>query len=46
MCVGSGRMESGVNQTVGRRQKNKGMTWSKIGSRALAILKVKQLNNE
>jgi len=46
LCVGSGRMESGVNQTVGIRQKNKGMAWSKKGSRALAILKVKQLNNE
>jgi len=46
LCIGSGRMESGVNQSVGLRQKNNIMAWSKKGSRALAILKVKELNNE
>jgi len=44
--IGSGRMECGVNQVVGIRQKNKGMSWSKKGSKALAILKVQQLNNK
>jgi len=44
--IGSGRMECGVNQIVGDRQKNKGMSWSKKGSKALAILKVQQLNNK
>ena len=44
--IGSGRMESGVDQVVGRRQKDNGTSWSKKGSKALAILKVKLLNNE
>jgi len=43
-CIGSGRMECGVNQIVGRRQKNKGMSWSKKGNKALAILQVQKLN--
>ena len=44
-CIGSGRMECGVNQIVGRRQKNKGMSWSEKGNKALAILQVQKLNN-
>lgn len=43
--IGSGRMECGVNQVVGIRQKNKGMSWSKKGNKALAILQVQKLNN-
>jgi len=43
--IGSGRMESGVNQVVGKRQKSKGMSWSKKGNKALAILQVQKLNN-
>ena len=44
--IGSGRMENGVKQTVGQRQKHKGMSWSKAGSKSLGILKVVQLNNK
>lgn len=44
--IGSGRMEKAVDQVVGFRQKNKGMSWSPIGSKALAILKVVELNGE
>lgn len=44
--IGSGRIENGVNQIVGRRQKNKGMSWSRKGSKAIAILKSTQYNNE
>ena len=44
--IGSGRMESGVDQVVGRRQKDNGTSWSKKGTTALAILKVKLLNND
>ena len=43
-AIGSGRMEKGVDQVVGYRQKGKGMSWIKNGSRALALLKVAQLN--
>jgi len=42
--VGSGRMEKGVDQVIGHRQKKKGMAWSAKGSKALAILKVVELN--
>jgi len=42
--IGSGRMEKGVDQVVGIRQKNRGMSWTKAGSRALALLKVAELN--
>ena len=42
--IGSGRMEKGVDQVVGHRQKKKGMAWSAKGSKALAILKVVELN--
>lgn len=42
--IGSGRMEKGVDQTIGARQKSKGMSWSPTGSRALGILKAEELN--
>lgn len=42
--IGSGRMEKCVDQVVGYRQKGKGMSWTKNGSRALALLKVAELN--
>jgi hypothetical protein len=44
--IGSGRMEKGVDLTVGQRQKNKGMSWSHLGSRALSLLKVAELNGQ
>jgi hypothetical protein len=44
--IGSGRMEKAVDQTVGPRQKKKGMSWSETGSRALSLLKVVELNGE
>jgi hypothetical protein len=42
--IGSGRMEKGVDQVVGHRQKGKGMSWTLAGTRALALLKVAELN--
>lgn len=42
--IGSGRMEKGVDQVVGKRQKDNAMSWSRKGSKALAILKVAELN--
>lgn len=42
--IGSGRMEKGVDIVIGQRQKHKGMSWSKAGSKALGILKVDELN--
>ena len=44
--IGSGRVEKGVDLTVGSRQKNKGMSWSRLGSRALSLLKVVELNGQ
>ena len=44
--IGSGRIEKGVDQVVGMRQKHKGMSWSKKGSQALGILKTCELNGE
>jgi hypothetical protein len=44
--IGSGRMEKGVDQVIGMRQKKKGMSWSQIGSRALALLKIVELNGQ
>lgn len=41
--IGSGRMEKCVDQVVGRRQKEKGMSWSKAGSRSLAMVTAAQL---
>lgn len=45
-CIGSGRVENGVDQAVGKRQKDDGMSWSKAGSHALAHLKIAQMNGE
>jgi hypothetical protein len=42
--IGSGRMEKCVDQVIGHRHKGKGMSWTKAGSRALALLKVAELN--
>ena len=44
--IGSGRVEKANDLVVAHRQKKKGMSWSKKGSRALAILKVQQLNKK
>jgi len=44
--IGSGRAEKGVDLTIGLRQKNKGMSWSRLGSRALSLLKVTELNGQ
>ena len=44
--IGSGRMEKGVDLVIGNRQKHKGMSWSALGSRALAILKVVEFNGQ
>lgn len=44
--IGSGRMEKGVDQVVGKRQKDNAMSWSRKGSKALAILKVAELNKQ
>lgn len=43
--VGSGRVEKACDSTIGKRQKHKAMSWSKVGSRSLAILKVVELNH-
>ena len=43
--IGSERMEKGVDLTIGRRQKKKGISWRPKGNRALAVLKVVELNN-
>jgi len=44
--IGSGRVDKGVDLTVEQRQKNKGMSWSRLGSRALSLLKVAELNGQ
>jgi len=44
--IGSGRVEKGVDLAVGSRQKNKGMSWRPLGSRALSLLKVAELNGQ
>lgn len=44
--IGSGRMEKGVDQTIGHRQKRKGLSWRKPGSRALGLLKMVELNHQ
>ncbi len=44
--IGSGRMEKGVDQVIGFRQKKKGMSWRQKGSRALGILKIVELKNQ
>ncbi|GBC61718.1 hypothetical protein DENIS_2680 [Desulfonema ishimotonii] len=42
--IGSGRVEKACDQVVGFRQKKKGMSRGKVGSRALATLKIAELN--
>jgi hypothetical protein len=42
--IGSGPAEKSVDQVVGMRQKDQGMSWTKAGSRALALLKAAELN--
>lgn len=42
--IGSGQMEKTVDVAVASRQKKKGMSWSPRGSRALAVLRVAQMN--
>jgi len=44
--IGSGRMEKGVDLTVGRRQKKKAMSWRPSGSRALSRLRIVELNGQ
>lgn len=44
--IGSGPVENGVDQIVGQRQKQKAMSWSDRGSKALAILETTILNRE
>ena len=44
--IGSGRMEKAVDLTIGHRQKHKARSWTPLGSRALAILKVVELNGQ
>jgi hypothetical protein len=44
--IGSGRMEKGVDQVIGRRQKDNGMSWSEVGSRALGLVKIYELNEQ
>ncbi len=44
--IGSGRVEKAVDQVVGQRQKRKGRSWRPRGSRALALLKVLELNGQ
>ncbi len=44
--VGSGRMEKGVDRVIGHRQKDNGMSWSVVGSKALGILNVHELNEQ
>ena len=36
--IGSGRMEKGVDQVIGQRQKDRGMSWSARGSYALGMV--------
>jgi hypothetical protein len=43
--IGSGRIEKECDQVIGYRQKNKGMSWSKMGSKSLGTLRVAELNN-
>jgi hypothetical protein len=44
--IGSGRVEKACDQVVGFRQKKKGMSWGKVGSRALATLKIAEMNGQ
>lgn len=42
--IGSGRVEKAVDQVIGHRQKQKGSSWRTKGSKALAILRILELN--
>lgn len=44
--IGSGRMEKGVDQVIGQRQKDRGMSWSKRGSYALGQLTAYRANGQ
>ena len=44
--IGSGSIETSVKQVVAVRQKKQGMSWTPLGSSALAILTVAKLNNQ
>ena len=44
--IGSGRRSKVVDTVIGHRQKHKGMSWSELGSKALAILKVTECNGQ
>jgi hypothetical protein len=43
--IGSGRAEKANDLVVAHRQKKKGMAWERVGSSALAIIKVHRINN-
>jgi hypothetical protein len=43
--IGSGKMEKAVDEVIGHRQKKKGMSWRKVGSKSLGLLKIMELNN-
>ena len=45
-AVGSGRVEKACDNVIGKRQKHFAKSWSRLGSRSLAILKVVELNNK
>jgi Uncharacterised protein family (UPF0236) len=42
--IGSGRIESFINETVSKREKIRGVTWRPRGSKALAMLKTEIFN--
>jgi hypothetical protein len=42
--IGRGRMEKGVDQVIGQRQKDQGMSWSEVGSKTLGLVKIHELN--
>jgi hypothetical protein len=42
--IGSGRMEKAVDHVIGRRQKDNGMSWSNVGSKALGLVKIYELH--
>lgn len=44
--IGSGQVEKGVDLTVGSRQKHRGMSWQPLGSKALCLFKVAELNGQ
>lgn len=44
--IGSGLIEKTVDQIVAVRQKKKGMSWSKLGSKSLALLKMNKLKKK